>query len=258
MIAERHPFGFARLLKDSERVLIGTWVKIPALETVEILADAGFDFVVIDMEHAPLTFHDAYGAMVVAQSVGMQVIVRVPDRSGSHLQRILDAGADGILVPRVETVEQAAEAAAQMTFSPEGSRGAGITARAGRWGGFDFPTYLARGGDVMRAVQLEDRGALEIVEQIMSVPHLNGAFLGSGDLQLSTGLTMADPELRRLEAGFLAAAAERGIPTGTAVGTAELAAAAAARGYRFVMVNNDTGILREAAADLVAATRARL
>jgi 2-dehydro-3-deoxyglucarate aldolase/4-hydroxy-2-oxoheptanedioate aldolase len=258
VIEEHKTFGFAKALAETDRPLVGTWAKIPSLETIEILADAGFDFVVVDMEHAPLTFAEAYSAMVVAQSVGMHAIVRVPDRSGSHLQRILDAGADGILVPRVETVEQAAEAAAGMTFSPEGRRGAGITARAGRWGGFDFPTYLSRGEGVMRGIQLEDRGALEIVDEILAVPHLNGAFLGMGDLQLSTRLAMADPGLQALEAAFHAAARKHGIPTGTAVGTAEQAAAAVARGHRFVMVSNDTGLLRGAAADVVAATRARL
>lgn len=258
MIGDAVPFGFARALREADRALVGTWAKIPSLETIEILADAGFDFVVVDMEHAPLSFQDAYAAIVVSQSVGMHAIVRVPDRSGSHIQRLLDAGASGILVPRVETVAQAAEAAEQMTFSPEGRRGAGITARAGRWGGFDFPTYLSRGADVLKAVQLEDVGSLEIIDDILAVPHLNGVFLGMGDLQLSTGLTMADPKLQSLEAAFHAAAARRGLPTGTAVGTAEQAAAAVARGHRFVMVNNDTGILRSAAAELVAATRAAL
>jgi 2-dehydro-3-deoxyglucarate aldolase/4-hydroxy-2-oxoheptanedioate aldolase len=258
VIQESKTFGFARALAETDRPLVGTWAKIPALETIEILADAGFDFVVIDMEHAPLTFAEAYSAMVVAQSIGMHAIVRVPDRSGSHLQRILDAGADGILVPRVETAAQAAETAAGMVFSPEGRRGAGITARAGRWGGLDFPTYLSRGAGVMRGIQLEDRGALKVADDILGVPHLNGAFLGTGDLQLSTRLTMADPELQALEAAFHTAAKRHGVPTGTAVSTAEQAAAAVARGHRFIMVSTDAGLLRGAAADLVAATRAQL
>ena len=104
----QHRPGFARALRESHRILIGTWVKIPSLETVEILAIAGFDFVVIDMEHAPLDLQSAYAATVVAQGAGMHVLVRVPDRSGSHIQRMLDSGVDGILVPRVETPAAAA------------------------------------------------------------------------------------------------------------------------------------------------------
>jgi 2-dehydro-3-deoxyglucarate aldolase/4-hydroxy-2-oxoheptanedioate aldolase len=258
MTAQNKTFGFARALAEADRALVGTWVKIPALETVEILADAGFDFVVIDMEHAPLTFREVYSALVVAQSAGMHVLVRVPDRSGSHLQRVLDSGADGILVPRVETATEAAEAAKQMTFAPDGYRGAGITARAGRWGGISMDEYTRLGTDVMRAVQLEDRGSLENVDEILSVPHLNGAFLGMGDLQLSTGMRAADPEIQALVDGFHSAAARHGIPTGTAVQTPEQAQAAVRTGHSYVMVSNDTGLLRGAATDIVAATRAKL
>jgi len=245
--------GFARRLASADRCLFGTWVKIPALETVEILADAGFDFVVIDQEHAPLTFEFAYQATVAAQGAGLAVVVRVPDRSGSHLQRMLDAGVDGILVPRVTGVEETSEAVRQMLFSPGGDRGMGITSRAGRWGGLPRDEYLRFGDEeVMRAVQLEDRAAIEAVDDILDVPGLNGVFLGTGDLQLSSGLTPSDPEFQKLVERFLSAAQARGIPAGTAVQTVEQAREAAGRGFRYVMVSNDTGLLQSAAAATVA------
>src|SRR6187551_1171615 len=213
--------GFASRLASADRCLFGTWVKIPALEPIEILADAGFDYIVIDQEHAPLTFEFAYQATVVAQGAGMSVLVRVPDRSGSHLQRLLDAGVDGILVPRVTSVAEASAAVRQMLFSPGGDRGIGITSRAGRWGGLPKPEYLRFGDEeVLRAVQLEERAAIEAVEEILDVPGLNGVFLGMGDLQLSSGLTQADPEFQKLVDRLLAAAQARGIPAGTAVQTA--------------------------------------
>lgn len=245
--------GFARRLASSDRCLVGTWVKIPALEPVEILADAGFDYIVIDQEHAPLTFEFAYQATVVAQGAGMSVLVRVPDRSGSHLQRLLDAGVDGILVPRVTSVTEAAAAVRQMLFPPGGERGMGITSRAGRWGGLAREDYLRFGDDeVMRAVQLEERGAVEAVEEILDVAGLNGVFLGMGDLQLSSGLPASDPSIQKLADRLLAAARERDMPAGTAVQTPEQARAAADRGYRFVMVSNDTSLLRGAASSVVA------
>lgn len=251
--------GFARRLASADRCLVGTWVKIPALEPVEILADAGFDFVVIDQEHAPLTFEFAYQATVVAQGAGMSVLVRVPDRSGSHLQRLLDTGVDGILVPRVTSVAEASAAVRQMMFSPGGDRGIGITSRAGRWGGLPRAEYLRFGDEeVMRAVQLEERAAIEAVDDILAVPGLNGVFLGMGDLQLSSGLPESDPSLQKLVDTLLAAAHARGVPAGTAVQTAAQAAAAADRGYRYVMVSNDTSVLRGAAAAVVADVHSRL
>ncbi|WP_382304276.1 HpcH/HpaI aldolase/citrate lyase family protein [Herbiconiux sp. UC225_62] len=250
--------GFARTLREAERTLVGTWVKIPSVETVEILAIAGFDFVVIDLEHAPLDLQSAYTATVVAQAHGMSVLTRVSDRSGSQLQRLLDAGVDGILVPRLTTADEAAAAAAGMTFSPEGERGNGSTSRAGRWGAIGLDRYLARGADVLRAVQLEDRGALAAIDEILAVPHLNGVFLGMGDLQLSSGLPAADPALQSLVDGLLDAARQRSIPVGTAVQSAEQVAAAADRGFAFVMAGNDTGLLRTAATDLVTDIHRRL
>ncbi|WP_249713990.1 HpcH/HpaI aldolase family protein [Rhizomonospora bruguierae] len=250
--------GFARRLASADRCLVGTWIKIPALEPVEILADAGFDFIVIDQEHAPLTFEFAYQATVVAQGAGLSVLVRVPDRSGSHLQRLLDTGVDGILVPRVTSVDEASAAVRQMLFSPRGDRGLGTTSRAGRWGGIPRDEYLRFGDDeVMRAVQLEERPAIEAVDDILDVPGLNGVFLGMGDLQLSAGLPQSDPRIQKLADRLLAAAQARGVPAGTAVQTAAQARRAADRGYRYVMVSNDTSLLRSAAASVVADLRNR-
>ena len=244
--------GFASRLASADRPLIGTWVKIPALEPIEILADAGFDYIVIDMEHAPLTFEFAYSAIVAAQGFGLSAVVRVPDRSGSHLQRLLDAGVDGVLVPRVTTVDEAAAAVRQMLFSPRGDRGLGTTSRAGRWGGLDRDEYLRFGDEeVMRAVQLEDRGSIEEAEAILEIDGLNGVFLGMGDLTLSTRLPQSDPALQKLADFLLSAAQSRDIPVGTAVGTTEQARAAVDRGFRYVMVSNDTSLLRSAATSVL-------
>jgi len=248
--------GFAQRLASADRCLVGTWVKIPALEPVEILADAGFDFIVIDQEHAPLTFDFAYRATVVAQGAGLSVLVRVPDRSGSHLQRLLDMGVDGLLVPRVTSVDEASTAVRQMVFAPRGERGLGTTSRAGRWGATAREDYLRFGDDqVMRAVQLEDRTAIDAVEEILAVPDLNGVFLGTGDLQLSTRLAPSDSEFQRLVDRFLRATLDAGVPAGTAVQTAAQAQEAAERGFRYVMVSNDTSLLRSAAVSALADLR---
>ncbi|BCB75728.1 aldolase/citrate lyase family protein [Phytohabitans flavus] len=250
--------GFARRLASTDRCLVGTWVKIPALEPIEILADAGFDYIVIDQEHAPLTFEFAYQATVVAQGAGMSVLVRVPDRSGGYLQRLLDVGVDGILVPRVTSVAEASTAVRQMLFSPAGERGLGTTSRAGRWGGLARDEYLRAGNEeVMRAVQLEERAAIEAVDEILAVAGLNGVFLGMGDLQLSSGLPQSDPALQKLVDRLLTAARARGVPAGTAVQTAAQAQAAAERGFRYVMVSNDTSLLRSAATNAVAGLGSR-
>ena len=250
-MAIQRPAPFAQRLANSARPLIGTWVKIPSLETVEILGIAGFDYVVIDMEHAPLGFQDAYAATVVAQAAGMSVLVRVPDTSGNHVQRLLDAGVDGLLVPHVRSASEAALQVSRMPFPPDGVRGMGATGRAGAWGATPGPEYVAAGADVFRGVQLEDWAALEDAEGIVATPGLGGAFIGMGDLGLGRGFRSPDPELEELVAATVRFALALGVPVGTAVGTPEQFGRAAEAGYSFVMVGNDTGMLRTEATRIV-------
>ena len=231
----------------------GTWVKLPSLETLEMLATAGFEFVVIDMEHSPLTLDFAYAAIVVAQALDMTALVRVPDRSGSHTQRLLDAGADGLLVPQVADATEAKRCVDQMVHPPKGTRGSGGTSRAGHWGLTGQADYLARGEETVRGVQLEDVAALEQMDAILATPNLNAVFLGTGDLSLSSGLPPNAPELQDLTDKLLSATASRGLPCGTAVADAIAARKAAARGFSFVMVSNDATMFGRAAAEMGAA-----
>ena len=109
------------------------------------MAEAGFEFVVIDLEHSPLTLESAYRLIFGAQTLGMTALMRVADRSGNYLQRILDSGADGVLVPQVSSLAEATLAIEQMTFSPRGRRGMGGTSRAGGWGLASTADYVAEG-----------------------------------------------------------------------------------------------------------------
>jgi len=243
---------FLQQLAEPGACRFGTWVKLGTLETLELLAFAGFDFVVVDMEHAPHTFESAYRCIVGAQGFGMKALVRLPDAGGSDVQRILDSGADGVLVPCVRSADEAQSAMRGMLFSPRGTRGLGITSRAGRWGLRPTPEYVADGdGNVFRGVQLEDQQALRDAGRILAVEGVNGLFVGPGDLALSSGKPASHPENAALIDGVLAAAHERGVPVGTAVGDAAAARQARDRGFRYVMVSNDTTLFGRAAAELV-------
>lgn len=235
----------------------GTWVKIPALETVEMLGRAGFDFIVVDMEHALHSLQTAYQAIVQAQATGMAALVRMPDHTHSLGQKLLDAGADGLLIPRVEGAEAARRALSGFSFPPQGSRGMGYTSRAAMWGADPVPAYLERGcTGITRIPQLEDVGAIEEIEAICDTPGLDAVFIGFGDLTLSTGLPRNDPEILRLEQKVLTTAKARGLPVGTAVQSPKEALAARDAGYGFVMVSADTTIfslgVRALAAELAA------
>ena len=231
----------------------GTWVKIPALETVEMLGRAGFDFVVVDMEHAPHSLQTAYQAIVQAQAAGMAALVRMPDHSAPMAQKLLDAGADGLLIPRVESAAAARQALHGMCFPPQGGRGMGYTSRAAMWGADSVASYLERGRTgITRIVQLEDVGVIGEIEDVCAAPGLDGLFIGFGDLMLSTGLGRADPVMIDLERKVLAAGAAHGLPVGTAVQSPTEALACREAGYGFVMVSADTTIFSQGARALIA------
>ncbi len=237
--------------------LIGTWVKIPSLATIELLGLAGFDFLVIDMEHAPHSLPQAYDFIFAAQMCGMAAVVRLPDHTGSDIQRLLDSGADGLLVPRVPDVPLAERITRQMIFSPKGERGLGGTSRAGGWAvDFSMADYVRRGNEqCLRMVQLEDWDTLNAVEDYLALENVNGVFVGLGDLWLSSGKTQADPEVQAMIAHVGRAAQAAGKHLGVAAGSPEAARRFLDQGYTLVMVSNDTTMFGRAAADIVKATR---
>jgi len=249
--------GFMDRVRSAGRGLLGTWVKIPAFETVELLAHAGFDFVVLDLEHSPMALDRTYELIFATQRMGMAALVRLPDSLGTPVQPLLDAGADGLLVPRVTSLETAASIAARMVFAPAGERGLGFTSRAGRWSLMALPDYLKRGDEqCLRMIQLEDWKSLEAAASFAAVKHVNGLFIGTGDLFLSSGKLAGSPEVQELIAGMLAATKSAGVLSGIAAGTPAEAQAYLKMGYSLVMVSNDATLFGRAAAELVRASRA--
>ncbi len=236
---------------------VGTWLKIASAEPVEIMAYAGFDFVVADLEHAPLDLQTAYRLINSAAALGMTPLVRVPDKTPSTIQKILDAGAMGILVPHVDTVEQAAAVGQACRFPPHGVRGAGGTSRAGAWGLRPNAEYLATGNDdVLCIPQLESVEAIKAAPEMLALDTVDAVFVGAADLSMSMGLTPSSPEVVELIGSAIEAAHAAGKRCGLAFGSAPVRAARAVRdGCGFVLLSNDTSMLAEAARGLVASFR---
>lgn len=245
--------GFLSRCRSAERGLLGTWVKIPSMETVELLGHAGFDFVVIDMEHAPHPLDLVYRLIFTAQAMGMGALVRLSNRSDADVQRLLDSGADGLMVPRITSLDEARAMTASMVFAPGGTRGLGATSRAGRWGLTPTSDYVQAGdGECVRMVQLEDWKSLSRAAEYAALEHVNGIFVGHGDLFLSSGKPPSDPEVRRLTEEVANAAEEHGVLAGAAAANPAEARIYLDMGYSLVMVSNDATLFGRAASDLVA------
>ncbi len=247
---------FVTTARNAPGGLLGTWVKIPSVETVQMLGDAGFDFVVIDMEHAPHSLQRAVELIFCAQACGMAALVRLPDHSGVTIQPLLDGGADGLLVPRVTHRDIACAITARMVFAPKGLRGLGTTTRAGGWGLGPMADYLARGDrECARIIQLEDWQSLRAAADFAALEHVNGIFIGHGDLYLSSGRAASDPEVRALTADVLAAARNAGVLSAAAAGNPADARAYLDMGFSLAMVSNDFTLFGQAAREMVKQTR---
>lgn len=234
-------------------VPLGTWLKMAAAEPVEIMAWAGFDFVVIDLEHAPLTLESTYRLINSSAALGMTPLVRVPDGNAALIQKILDAGARGILVPHVDSAAEADEVGRACRFPPLGVRGSGTTSRAGLWGTLPSEQYLAAGNtDVLCIPQLESEQAVRAADEILALDVVDAVFIGAADLALSMGVPASDAAVTSLVAHGLGAARAAGKPCGLAFGARpELAAAAAASGAGFLALSNDLSMLAASARGLI-------
>jgi 4-hydroxy-2-oxoheptanedioate aldolase len=244
-------------LLGGDRVPVGTFMKIPSVESVEIVKLAGFDFVILDAEHAPLSLADLNRMILVARALDLPPVVRVPDHGYGDVQRVLDAGAAGLMFPHVSDGAQCATVVRQALHPPRGTRGAGGGMRAGDWGmaggGSD---YLRDGAEnVMRIPMIEEKEAVDNADDILSVPGVDGVFIGPGDLSMTMGLRPGDPAVEDAIEQTFKKAKEQGVPGATVAGDAAAARRRIERGFDFVVVSNDTGMLGRAAAGIIAGIR---
>jgi 4-hydroxy-2-oxoheptanedioate aldolase len=248
---------FRAALARPDGPAIGTWVKLPAMESMELVALAGFDFAVIDLEHSALDLETAYRHIGIALLTGVSPIVRVPSLEAGIVQRILDAGAEGIMLPHVDTVEQAEAAVAAVRFPPRGTRGVGGTSRAGAWGALPRADYLRYGNEeVVLIPQIESAAAARHAGAIAAVPGVDALLIGAADLSTSEGKAEDHPDVVAVIADAIAATKAVGIPIGNAGGaTAASVQAAVDAGYDFTMMSNDASLLGAAAKAALTAGR---
>lgn len=250
---------FQQLLKSAQRPVIGTFVKLPALEVAEIIGAAGFDFVVIDTEHALLSVRDVYAMIVVYSRAGVAPLVRITDHGYGDGQRYLDAGAAGILVPHVSNAKQAESTMRQFLFPPAGTRGMGFAARAGEWGSIKggAAEYVRHGQeDVARIAMVEEQESVDDLEGILAAPGVDGVFIGPGDLSLSMGVPGGSQPVRDAVTHSIETAVRAGVPVGTVVQAEADIRLRIEQGCSFIMVGNDTGMISRAARQTIAGAKA--
>ncbi len=189
---------FKQALKAG-RAQIGLWSSLSSSYTVEVIAGAGFGWLLLDMEHSPNDLESLLGQLQAAAPYPAQAVVRVPWNDMVAIKRVLDVGAQSILVPYVSTAEEAAAAVSYTRYPPGGVRGVAGTTRATRFG--RIRDYARRAHEeICLLVQVETRAALENIEAICGVEGIDGVFIGPADLHASLGYPgeIANPEVKPL------------------------------------------------------------
>ena len=165
---------------------IGSWITLNNPAIAEIMADAGFDWLCIDMEHSVIDFYEAKQLIIAIQSKGIKAFVRVGGNNSRIIKRILDAGADGIIVPSVNSLEEAKKAVNAFKYPPKGQRGVGLSRAQGY--GFSFENYRDNiCKDLILILQIEHISALDDLESIIKLEGVDGTFIGPYDLSGSIG-----------------------------------------------------------------------
>lgn len=241
---------FRQKIKD-KRLCIGTIVSIPSPETAEVLSLVGFDWLFIDMEHGAF---DVLAVQRVLQAAAGKTpcLIRVPALEEVWIKKCLDAGADGIIVPHVNSAAEAAQAVRFSKYPPAGSRSVGL-ARAHGYGNH-FSTYLNQANDAVAVVlQIEHIDAVSHIDEILSVENIDALFIGPYDLSASMGLTgrVDDPAVVAAMATVRSRAAEAGMPVGVFVAAAAEARSYITDGYVLVAVGTDMMMLAGAARQIV-------
>ena len=230
-------------------VLLGTFVKTPTIHAVEILGHVGYDFVVIDEEHAPIDRTDTDVILLACRASGVAGLVRVSSHSATDILRALDAGAAGVLVPHVNSVARAREVVAAGRYRP-GSRGFSNSPRAGDYGGTGIWDHVeAQDTSTLVIAMIEDKEALDEIEEIVSVPGIDGVFIGRGDLTVSLDAeSPASPEVKDAVARIIKACRSAGTSICLMVGSAEEAAVFESQGVTSFIISSDQGFMRMGAA----------
>jgi len=225
----------------------GAWCVLGSAFTAEVMALSGFDFLILDQEHGLGTLDVLAGQLQAVQTTSTTALVRVPGQDADYLKRVLDHGAEGVIIPNVNTGEEARAVAAACRYPPRGTRGsAPSSVRASSYG--MVPDYAAIAGEQMLVVcQIETVAGVENADAIATAEGVDMVFIGPSDLSNSAGHPgrMDHPEVLALIARAEQAARRAGKPLGTILKPGVTLQQTYAAGYAFVAAGSDLSRLRE-------------
>ena len=251
--------AFRQLLKATgAHPPVGTWIGSANPIVAEAIGCCGFDWVLVDMEHAPLDVSGLVHMLQALAGTKTMPVVRVPWNDAVMVKRVLDAGATTVMFPFVQSADEARRAVAATRYPPEGIRGMAGTSRATRFG--TTPNYFRSANqNIGVIVQIETPQAIEQIDAIAIVTGIDALFVGPADLSAAMGYIgeLTHPAV----VGLMGLAVQRckalGMPVGTLGSSAEAVAQYRAIGFDYVAVSSDIGFMVRGAQAAIAALRTR-
>lgn len=245
-------------LKEGQSV-VGTMIsEFRDIAVAQVLASAGLDFFIMDMEHGSFSVETVADVAQVGRLAGIMPFMRVPDHAYPWLCRPLDAGVMGLMVPRIETRAQLEAVVRAIKYPPVGKRGCAITARQTEFGSASVQEWLAwANAETLLIVQIEERSAVEDIDNILSVPGVDVALIGPNDLSISMGVPgqVTSDTMQAAIQKVVDAAARNGVASGIHTPNLEQLMGWRDKGMRFLMYANEVRLLRAATEQAVRALR---
>jgi 2-keto-3-deoxy-L-rhamnonate aldolase RhmA len=238
--------SFQRRLKQGD-LLIGTFMTLPSPEVAEIFAEIGFDWLFVDMEHTILDVKDVQRILQAVEGK-CACIVRVPNKDEAWLKKVLDAGADGVIVPHVNTADEVRSIVGVCLYPPEGSRSVGLS-RAQKYG-LRFDEYVQSANQNIAVIpQVEHIEGVQNIEEIVKVPGISAIFIGPYDLSGSLGKLgeTKDPEVQKSIAKIKEVCSEARLPVGIFGMDADSVSPYIKKGFTLITAGIDILFLGESA-----------
>ena len=233
-------------LRNGQAVVGTMLAEIRQPSVMQLLVNAGFDFVVIDNEHGPFSIETIAELSRAARNLGLTPIVRVPDLAYPYLAQPLDAGAQGLMLPRVYNAGQVREAVQIMKYPPLGARGCAFGRGATDFKGAPLAETMATANDeTMLIVQIETKEAIENRDEILAVPGVDVAFVGPTDLSIALGVPgqTDSPVLTAAIEQLIDTCQRHGVVPGMQMNDLDLAVQWAGKGMRLISSMSETALL---------------
>ena len=238
---------------DQGKTVFGTMiqeVRTPAI--MEVMATAGCDFVFVDMEHGAFNMETVADMIKVGRLAGVTPLVRVPNDQYHLVARVLDAGAQGVMIPRVEERSRVEQVASWCRYPPEGCRGCSILKGHTDYRPEPMSEFTKQvNRENLLILQIERKAAVQDIDNLLSVPGVDAALLGPNDLALSLGIPndIAHPLMVESIERVVQACDRRGIPSGIHVKSLEVLKTWMAKGMRIIVYSTDLSFLLSGARD---------